>query len=818
MTTYKKYGSKNLGPIINYYLLKLHSYLCSCDSNNTTVLFALRAGLNIQYLYRVWLTGRGVSCPASTKLFKTSRMLAIKAAYKYKNDLFFAALEKELGYHSTEEKISFLSKNLFTRDKVKIGKYNADKDIRPFLYSGSHDAFLLENYLSMQSELYEKYIQRLSEGAERLIIVDSGWKGTTQLLLENTFNQYSWEGIYFGCIGRANILDLKPENMHGMVFDCEHFDPDKPETSFLLHRHLIESLFEPNISTFDHINSSDLENINSTSFSLGQKKTEPWDNTIHGVAEYVQQHSGDGITSIITEFDRAMTRLAQRLRFPDLGDVKHLSGKARSLDLGRDGGINSTISPVDRFEHDSPALRIAQAIWPTGQAAVEFSASPDKLALIQQKLSMDFSKASQKLADPSESKMPADIYNSSDHVSVITRTKDRPLLLRRAAKSVSEQSFKNYTWVVVNDGGNLKDVEAVVKASNVDPSKVIICSNETGIGMEAASNLGITNSRSEYVAIHDDDDSWHPDFLLQCVRFLGRSATRYDGVITKSEYISEEIVDDKVVEVARHPYNDWVNSVQIAEVATENIFAPIAFVYRRQIWEEISGYDESLPVLGDWDFNLRFLLKSNIGVIRRTLAYYHHRDQNGSDGNYSNSVIGASDLHLEYNSILKNKYVRLASKDEAYMPLMQLLSNGFILHELRQRLGGLDTQISSLGTADPNTSVQNLAFANNSSMDHKAKLLQRELDNRWVLLNVLALEVINARKMDTDVASLLKAAEKKLEFYIEKVQLVPPPDFHEESYLSINQDISASLQKGKFASGFDHYMKHGLNEGRNRRG
>ena len=38
-------------------------------------------------------------------------------------------------------------------------------------------------------------------------------------------------------------------------------------------------------------------------------------------------------------------------------------------------------------------------------------------------------------------------------VAVITRTKDRPIFLKRALLSVSSQTFSDYIHVVVNDGG-----------------------------------------------------------------------------------------------------------------------------------------------------------------------------------------------------------------------------------------------------------------------------------------------------------------------------------------------------------------------------
>jgi hypothetical protein len=46
--------------------------------------------------------------------------------------------------------------------------------------------------------------------------------------------------------------------------------------------------------------------------------------------------------------------------------------------------------------------------------------------------------------------------------------------------------------------------------------------------------------------------------------------------------------------------------------------------------------------------------------------------------------------------------------------------------------------------------------------------------------------------------------------------LQAPPDFDEQRYLAENQDVRGYVRQGRFASGFDHYMKHGRHEGRRR--
>ncbi len=94
-------------------------------------------------------------------------------------------------------------------------------------------------------------------------------------------------------------------------------------------------------------------------------------------------------------------------------------------------------------------------------------------------------------------------------ISIITRTKNRPILLKRAELSVFNQTRKDYEWIVVNDGG-----------SPIAPSANFVIQYPRSKGMEAASNIGISTASRKYVVIHDDDDSWNPQFLEKMIYAL----------------------------------------------------------------------------------------------------------------------------------------------------------------------------------------------------------------------------------------------------------------------------------------------------------
>ncbi len=246
-------------------------------------------------------------------------------------------------------------------------------------------------------------------------------------------------------------------------------------------------------------------------------------------------------------------------------------------------------------------------------------------------------------------------------VCVITRTKDRPLMLKRALESVLKQSFENWLHVIVNDGGDALTLESVVAPYlNRYRDRIRLIHNQTSLGMQNASNCAITTTDSEYVVIHDDDDSWGPTFLSECVRYLDSIGPddSTQGVATQSVWIFEEI--DKygnIVELGRQDYFPF-KQISLFDLAGKNLYPPIAFLYRRKVHDHVGLFDQRFNYLGDWDFNIRFLSKFDIGVIDRQLAFYHWRHK-GTGSSYGNTVTDGFEEHQNLANKLRNHYLRL---------------------------------------------------------------------------------------------------------------------------------------------------------------
>ena len=247
----------------------------------------------------------------------------------------------------------------------------------------------------------------------------------------------------------------------------------------------------------------------------------------------------------------------------------------------------------------------------------------------------------------------------SDTVGIVIRTKDRPILLKRALKSVLEQKLQDWNLVIVNDGGDKDSIENIYKLFEAEfKDRCEILHRENSQGMEAASNAGVSKLNSRYLVIHDDDDSWEPEFLEKCVGFLeNKPHPNTRGVISYVDRIIERIDGDKIVEVSKDPFNTWYTDISLYRMLSNNMFPPICFLFEKSVYDEIGGFREDLPVLGDWEYHLRFLTHYDIGMVFKRLANYHHRVSN-EPSTYDNSVITDDRKHAYYQNLLRNEWLR----------------------------------------------------------------------------------------------------------------------------------------------------------------
>lgn len=210
--------------------------------------------------------------------------------------------------------------------------------------------------------------------------------------------------------------------------------------------------------------------------------------------------------------------------------------------------------------------------------------------------------------------------------------------------------------VVVNDGGDPGVIDKLAAQYKGSAGQIKVIHNQASKGRWRAANQGIEATNSKYVILLDDDDSWKPALLETAVNYL--ETTKQKGAVARCERIIEKIDGSKVTTVKKEPFLGDVTGISLYKLLYHNQLPTTSFLYKREIYDEIGYYDDSLEVLADWDFNVRFLRRYDIAFIDEVLAHVHHREHASTEGLYTNTVIHRIDVHKKIRTQLLNRYLR----------------------------------------------------------------------------------------------------------------------------------------------------------------
>lgn len=244
-------------------------------------------------------------------------------------------------------------------------------------------------------------------------------------------------------------------------------------------------------------------------------------------------------------------------------------------------------------------------------------------------------------------------------ITVVTRTHNRPELLKRARESLCQLNPGPYTlrWSLVNDAGDPEGPDLEANLARRSGLETIVSHLTQRHDRAGAANVGVEAVKSDAFILLDDDDRLLPNSLSDLSSYLSRSADI--GVSGLAWQVKEQFVKGKWEEISRTITNPAPGPIRIIDLAHRNFIPVNSCLIRTDIFNTLKGFDPNLPVMEDWDFFLRALLIGDIGKIDKEVCEYFVRPKitNYADS-LANSVEAGHGIHQEWEIKLRNKHLR----------------------------------------------------------------------------------------------------------------------------------------------------------------
>lgn len=242
--------------------------------------------------------------------------------------------------------------------------------------------------------------------------------------------------------------------------------------------------------------------------------------------------------------------------------------------------------------------------------------------------------------------------HSLPKISVAIAVYNKEKQISSTIESVLNQTFPASEIIIVNDGSTDRSEEQI---RSIRDGRITYLSQENK-GAAAARNQAITHCSSDYIALLDADDIWHPDFLHQIVNAIKSypnqkvfsTGIQIEGKYNKSFPAKYSIPEHFKVGV----YNYFEGSSLSSLIYSSNV------IIHKDVFDKVGYFDTDIKSGQDTDLWIRIGLEFPVVFIPRYLATYR----------YVSTSLSHSDIALK-DKLQFDKF----SEEEKHNPLLKRL-------------------------------------------------------------------------------------------------------------------------------------------------
>jgi GT2 family glycosyltransferase len=222
-------------------------------------------------------------------------------------------------------------------------------------------------------------------------------------------------------------------------------------------------------------------------------------------------------------------------------------------------------------------------------------------------------------------------------VSVVIHSFDRFEYLLNAIESIENQTYRNFEIILINDESNQKQYyehifPKFVKKIDINRSEL---PRWTG-SRQSLINIGVANSKGDYIALLDDDDYWLPKKLEVQIKEMIENNYKFSST---EGYFGEGIYDpsteyklynsEHFFSILKRKYRktNYIKSGKFPKnwnydfLSIHNCVIKSSVIIEKELFNTLGGF-RGLPEYADYDCWLGLLKITDLLYVDEPLFYY----------------------------------------------------------------------------------------------------------------------------------------------------------------------------------------------------
>ena len=207
-------------------------------------------------------------------------------------------------------------------------------------------------------------------------------------------------------------------------------------------------------------------------------------------------------------------------------------------------------------------------------------------------------------------------------ISVLMPAYNSEKYIAEAIESILNQTFKDFEFIIVNDGSTDKTAEIIEKYAKKD-ARIRFINNTKNQGIIAALNPGFAMCRGEYIARMDSDDISLPERFAKQVKYMDQHPGC--GVCSSwAEKFGPNIAENRVL--------TYMPTVKLLDfvIYGDKVCNPGSMIRRSVLVDNNIKYNPEYKHAEDYAFWVEVCKHSEIHNLQEVLLKYRWHDENVS--------------------------------------------------------------------------------------------------------------------------------------------------------------------------------------------
>lgn len=224
---------------------------------------------------------------------------------------------------------------------------------------------------------------------------------------------------------------------------------------------------------------------------------------------------------------------------------------------------------------------------------------------------------------------------------------NHPKRIKKTVDSVLKQSFKNFEFIIVNDGST-EDVDSILNHYAKKDKRIKLIKNKKNFGLTKSLNKALKKSRGTYIARIDSGDICKKYRLKLQKEFLDKNPD-YAIVGSFIKIINE---GGKKIGKTIYPVEDY--QIKNALIRT-NPFCHSTWMLRKKVLNEMGFYNSEFKYTQDYELLLRVGSKYKLKNLNEFLVDYLY-DAKGISISFKRKEQDRFALRARYLALTKYNY------------------------------------------------------------------------------------------------------------------------------------------------------------------